>query len=204
MAGWSEDISCGVAVNTSIVAGSLAAIASQQNSSIAESFLSADAIILVDVSSSMETVDELPSWELHRQTRYERACAELTKLQKTLPGKIAVVAFAGEPIFCPGGQPAFLHGGTQLDRALRFVRVADDCDMRFILVSDGEPFEPFACLKEARKFKSRIDTVYIGPIGGEGEAFLKELAAASGGTSDTKVGASDLSNSIQRLLTAGT
>lgn len=187
----------------SIVTGSLAAIASQQNASIAETFINADAVILVDVSSSMETVDDVADWEAHGQTRYNRACKELRKLQQTLPGKVAVVAFSGEPIFCPGGQPTFLHGGTQLDKALRFVRVADDCDMRFILVSDGEPFEPFACLREARKFKSRIDTVYIGPIGGEGEAFLKELAAASGGTSATKVGASDLSNSIQRLLTAG-
>jgi hypothetical protein len=190
-------------MNTSIVSGSLAAIASQQNASIAETFLSADAVILVDVSSSMETVDEVASWEGHGLTRYERACRELRRLQETLPGKVAVVAFSSEPIFCPGGQPTFLHGGTYLDKALRFVRVADDCDMRFILVSDGEPFEPTACLREARKFVSRIDTVFVGPIGGEGEEFLRQLAAASGGTSDTKVGAADLSNSIQRLLTTG-
>lgn len=187
--------------SAAIVQGSLAAVASQDKTSIAESFINADAIILVDVSSSMETVDAVADWERHGQTRYDRACAELRQLQQTLPGKIAVIAFSSEPIFCPGGNPTFLHGGTNLDKALRFVRVADDCDMRFILVSDGEPFEPAACLKEARKFKSRIDCIFIGQQGGEGEQFLKTLSAASGGSFDTKVGASDLSRSIQRLLT---
>lgn len=185
-----------------IVQGSLAAVASQGKTSIAESFINADAVILVDVSSSMEMVDTVADWERPMQSRYERACAELKQLQASLPGKIAVVAFSGEPIFCPGGTPTFLHGGTSLDKALRFVRVADDCDMRFIVISDGEPSEPGTCLKEARKFVSRIDTVFIGTPGGEGEQFLKQLAAASGGQSDTKVGASDLSKSIQRLLTA--
>lgn len=164
---------------TALVPGSLQAIAQRDGQSLAESFLGADAIILVDVSGSM------------RGAAYEQACAELKKLQAELPGKVAVIAFSDRPEFAPSGRPRFIGSGTDLARALAFVHVADGCDMRFIVISDGYPNDAEKALSQAKKFKSRIDTIYIGSEGGPGEGFLRKLAAASGGQSST--------NQIQQL-----
>jgi Mg-chelatase subunit ChlD len=149
--------------------GSLQAIAQRDGMSLAESFISADAIILVDVSGSMAG------------TPYQQACDELRKLQADLPGKVAVIAFSDRPAFAPSGVPHFSSGGTDLARALAFVHVADGCDMRFIVISDGYPNDAEAALAQARKFTSRIDTVFIGAEGDAGADFLRQLAAASGG-----------------------
>lgn len=158
---------------TALVPGSLQAIAQRDGQSLAESFLGADAIILVDVSGSMSG------------SPYEQACAELKKLQAQLPGKVAVIAFSDRPEFAPAGVPRYIGSGTDLARALGFVHVADGCDMRFIVISDGYPNDADAALRQAKKFRDRIDVVYIGPEGGSGEAFLRQLAQASGGQYST-------------------
>lgn len=185
-------------MSTQIVKGSLAALARENHTSIAETFINADVVIMVDTSSSMEAVDE----GMDGQTRYRRACNELAKLQNSLPGRIAVISWSSSPVFCPNGVPTLLGGGTELADALKFVRVADGCDMRFIVISDGDVWEPERTLKEARKFKSRIDTIFIGPEDGSGQEFLQKLAAASGGGFSTNHAAQDLGSSLQRLLTA--
>ncbi len=169
------------------VPGSLAEIAEQNHTSIAESFMSADAIILVDVSGSMAGAP------------YDQACNELRKIQKDLPGKVAVIAFSDTPEFSPSGRPRFISGGTDLAGALRFIHVADGCDMRFILISDGYPNDPDQALCEAKKFQSRIDCVFIGQHGDPGADFLKKLAAASGG-SYSKNSVNEVAERIEQLL----
>ena len=193
---------------TSIIPGSLSAIAQNSGGSIAEAFIGADNVIIVDTSASMSAVDDAEvtgSWdEGIRQTgktRYERACDELSKLQASLPSKIAVISFSSSAVFCPSGTPTFLHGNTGLAEALRFAQIADGCDLRFIVISDGDPDSKEAALAEAKKFESRIDTIYIGPEDGQGRSFLRRLAAASGGQYNTSAGAQDLANSVTKLLT---
>lgn len=176
---------------TALVPGSLQAIAQRDGMSLAESFLSADAIILVDVSGSMSG------------TPYEQACTELRKLQADLPGKVAVIAFSDRPEFAPSGTPRFISGGTDLARALAFVHVADGCDIRFIVISDGYPNDAEAALRQAKKFTSRIDTIYIGPDDSAGEKFLAELASVSGGRY-SKNQVNEVANRVEHLLlTAG-
>lgn len=177
-------------MQTALVPGSLQAIAKQQNQSIAETFLGADAIILVDVSGSMSG------------TPFDQACSELRKLQSDLPGKVAVIGFSDCPEFAPSGRPRFSSGGTDLARALAFVHVADGCGVRFIVISDGYPNDPEAALREAKKFESRIDCVYIGPEGGAGAEFLRKLAAASGGQYSKNQVGQIADRAKQLLLTA--
>jgi Mg-chelatase subunit ChlD len=182
-------------MNNQIVPGSISAIAQQSGKSIAESFLSADCVVIVDTSGSMHINDSR-----NNKSRYEVACEELKSLQATLPGKIAVLSFSSDVMFCPAGIPNDYGEMTDLAKALNFAKMADVPDMRFIVISDGEPDAEDDALEAARKFTQRIDTIYVGPDGGSGQAFLKQLAAASGGKNVTSAKVKELAADIKNLL----
>lgn len=185
-------------MSTALVPGSLGAVAERKGGSLAESFLSASVICLIDVSGSMDAHDSRGG-----KSRYEVACEELAKLQANMPGKIAVVAFSDSVEFCPSGVPPFLGCGTDLARALGFVKIADG-GVRFIVVSDGMPDDPAKALQVARTITSRIDTVYVGPEGDRsGAKFLEELAAASHGKYTIAAQAQQLAEKVLRMLQPG-
>lgn len=181
--------------NIQLVKGSLGAIAQQNNQSIAETFVNADVVILVDTSGSMCACDSRGN-----RSRYEVACEELKNLQASLPGKLALISFSDDCLFCPNGIPFNYEGGTKLAQALKFAKVADVTGIRFIVISDGQPDSEEEALKVARTFKAKIDTIYVGPEGGDGQAFLKRLAKASGGQGVTADRVKELSANVQRLL----
>jgi Mg-chelatase subunit ChlD len=183
-----------------IVPGSIGALAQQSGKSIAESFLSAEVIVIVDVSGSMDSRDSRGN-----RSRYEVACEELAALQQHLPGKIAVIGFSNGAQFHPGGIPVFVGGGTDMAGALGFTKVADAIPgMRFILISDGEPDDKQQTLRVAQTFKNRIDVIFVGPEDRPaGRNFLQHLAAASGGQIITADRAQALSAGIQYLLKGG-
>lgn len=168
-----------------IVRGSLAAIATEQNMPLAETWLSVDAVILVDVSASMNGRDE------RNTTRLDEARHALENLQNNMSGKIALFTFSDNVTFVPNGYIAGVEGTTNLTKALQFIRAADNIpNMRFVLISDGEPDRPDSALAEARKFKNKIDVIFIGREGSHGQQFLERLAQATGGrgiTADAKM-----------------
>jgi hypothetical protein len=182
-----------------IVKGSLGAIAAQSGQSLAQTFLSCDVVVIVDTSGSMGTRDASGG-----QSRYDQACWELAILQGDLPGKIGVISFSDRVMFCANGTPFNFGGGTDLDNALKFAKIADipNSGMRFIVISDGQPDDPGEALKIARKYHSKIDTIYVGAENGHGRAFLEQLAAASGGSHITAEAAKQLASSVQKLLAA--
>lgn len=183
-------------MDTALVKGSLGAVAKDTGHSLAHTFVNADVVVLVDTSGSMGTPDSRAG-----QTRYDVACEELATLQDNLPGKIAVISFSDRTMFCPDGIPFNLRGGTDLAGALRFARVADVPGMRFIILSDGEPDEPQAALREAAKYRAQIDVIYVGsetsPLGRD---YLTQLARLSGGTTVTAETAKQLASTVQLLL----
>lgn len=183
--------------NDIILSGSVADVAQREGRDIAESFLAVDAVIIVDVSYSMNTRDSRGG-----RRRYDVALEELQTLQQHLPGKLAVVAFSDTVQFCPGGQPPFLGGGTNLAEALRFCRVADTIPgMRFVVVSDGEPNNEPAALEVARDYANRIDTVFVGPERDpRGQDFLRRLAQISGGQPVTADRVMQLADKVTTLL----
>src|SRR3990172_10796994 len=142
-------------MNTQLVKGSLSAVAQQNNQSIAETFINADVIILTDTSGSMAAADSRGG-----RSRYDVACEELKNLQASLPGKLTLLSFSDDVIFCPSGVPFNYQGGTDLAKALQFAKVADVTGIRFIVISDGQPDNEEAALKVARTFNNRIDTIY--------------------------------------------
>lgn len=183
-------------MNRSLAAipGSLKDLATRQHISLAESFLSADVIVIIDVSGSMGGYDARGG-----QQRYQVACEELTRLQAELPGKVAVIAFSGDVLFVPGGVPPFLGGGTDLAAALEFVRVADGT-VRFVVISDGQPNDGPRALSIARTLTSRIDCIFVGsPNDTAAQAFLRELAQ-HGGRSFVAEFAGHLAEKIETLL----
>lgn len=163
-------------MNNSIVAGSIGAVAQQSGKSIAESFVNADVVIVVDTSGSMEACDSRGG-----KSRYDVACEELKSLQASLPGKLALLSFSDDVQFCPNGIPWQYGGGTDLAKALKFSKMADVTGMRFIVISDGEPSSESEALNVAKTYKNKIDTIYVGPENGDGQEFLRKLAKASGG-----------------------
>jgi len=167
-------------MTTAIVKGSLSAISHSTGLSLAESFLNVDALIVVDISSSMDMNDVLK--EGRKVTRWAEACRQMEMLQTSLPGRVALVAFADEVRFCPSGNLPATEGSTDMVKALQFIKVVDDCGVRLILISDGEPNNPSATLKLASQFKSKIDTIHIGAeTDVRGRDFLRQLAALTGG-----------------------
>lgn len=184
---------------TAIVPGSLGAIAQRTGASLAESFMNAELVAIVDTSGSMNSRDARGG-----RQRYEVACDELATLQKAHTGKIAVISFSDRAQFCPAGIPMYMGNLTDLAGALRFAKVCDAATMRFVVVSDGEPNDAEAALSVARTYQGRIDTVFVGPEGGRGAAFLQRLAAAQGGRTATASCADMLAATIERLaLSAG-
>lgn len=184
--------------SNAIIPGSLSALAKQNNMSIAETFMNADVIIIIDTSGSMHTNDSRGG-----RSRYDVACEELTALQKSMPGKIAVIAFSSSVLFCPSGIAEYLGGGTDLAKALKFAKVADVAGMQFILISDGQPDDENSALNVAKTYQNKISVIYVGsesnPMGRE---FLERLAAATGGKTVTAAQAKELQASVTYLLGA--
>lgn len=185
-------------MDNQIIQGSLGAIANQQGKSIAETFLSADIIVLIDTSSSMSQEDSRGG-----KSRYNVACDELKNIQAQRPGKLAILSFSSDVIFCPNGIPFDFSQGTDMGKALKFAKMGDVKGMQFILISDGEPNDEGETISIAKTYKNHINTIFVGPEGGSGQAFLQKLAQASGGKSSTIEQVKQLSDHVDRLLLEG-
>ena len=93
--------------------------------------------------------------------------------------------------------------GTDLTAALKYAKIADEIpDMRFIVISDGEPDSQMTAKAAAAQYQNRIDTIYIGEETGRGRSFLTELAEASGGSALSSV-AENIKQDIVYLLQSG-
>jgi Mg-chelatase subunit ChlD len=187
-------------MSKSIVPGSLGAIAQRRDDiSLAETFLNAEVVVIVDTSGSMGSQDTEEGIQ-----RYEKACAELRTLQAKNPGKVAVIGFSSTVHFYPGGQPNFLRGMTEMAKALRFAKVADVGKMTFFLISDGQPTDgENEVLQIASTYKNKINTIYCGPVGDEGELFLTQLAKVSGGRFASSDRVKELASTVETLLLEG-
>ncbi len=185
-------------MNRSLVAGSLGAIAARDNLSVAESILNANHLVLVDVSYSMATCDSRGG-----RSRHAVAQEELNKLQAAHPGDIAVAAFSDSVELRLNGVLPPPLSGTNLAGALTWAKQFDGT-MRFIVVSDGEPDDPFAALALAQQFTSRIDTIYCGNERDiNAQAFMRQLASAGHGQSVTAACAQQLAERVEVLLIGG-
>ena len=99
--------------------------------------------------------------------------------------------------------PALMGGDTDMVAALRAAKPADGLGIKIVLLSDGEPNDREATLAEARRFKTHIDTIYIGPEREtRGREFLQELARKTGGSYQKTAQPGMLAQPIAALLQA--
>jgi Mg-chelatase subunit ChlD len=166
-------------MSNQIVTGSLSAISQSTGKALSESFMSADVVIVLDCSGSMESHDAPGN-----KSRRAMAQEQLVKLQANNQGKIALVCFANYAVFSPAGIPVECGGTTNLAGALSYIQPCDDTGMKIIIVSDGSPDDEQKALGIAKQFKTPISCVYTGPEDDRegGRAFLEKLAKATGGT----------------------
>ena len=184
-----------------ITKGSISDLMQREDVSLAESFMSCDCVVLFDVSGSMNSYDG----GIADGSRFDRGLKELKEVQASMPGRFAIIQFADKVDFMPGGVPSIgISGvGTDLTAALKYAKVADEIpDMRFIVISDGEPDNRLTAKAVAAQYQNRIDTIYIGEETGSGRSFLTELAEASGGSALSSA-AENIKQDIVYLLQAG-
>ena len=184
-------------MNNQLVVGSLAAISQSTGQSLAESFLSASVILILDCSGSMQ-IHDAPDGESREQVARE----QLIRLQASHKGKIALICFADFATFSPSGLPVNCGSMTNMVAALCYVLPADDTGTKFILISDGSPNDEKETLRVAKEFKTSISTIYIGPEDDNngGRAFLEKLASLTGGKSETSDAPGLLENQVEKLL----
>ena len=189
-----------------LVTGSFAEVQKTTGTGMARSWLRVEAVLVVDVSSSMGTAD---SGDANRERRVTVAAREVAKLQRRLPGKLAIVPFNHSADWDPAGRLPEPAGSTNVAGALEYVRelLGEGAQgIKVVVVSDGEPDSAEAALAEARSLKTAgavISTVYVGPDHGYGKSFLSQLASVGGGEFGEALLAKALETTVVKLLGAG-
>lgn len=175
-------------VEGTLQAGSLAQLVKERQQELST-------FLLLDVSGSMDHLVERNS-----QTRRIEALRRLVRDLQEQGVRCPLYAFSDrcrrvEVIPEP-------EGGTELHSAITTCDTAGA--QHLILISDGAPNSEPKALAAARAFGKPIDVFFVGTPGERGEAFLHELAAASGGKAQT-VSLSQtkqLTSAIRGLLTS--
>lgn len=104
--------------------------------------------------------------------------------------------------------PTSAHGSTDLARAIRYLRTLAKRPESLVLISDGEPDDMGAAIREAAGLSVPIDIIFIGQKGSSGERFMINLAQLTRGRQFTIEDKSanfqkQLSIKIAGLLTSG-
>ena len=171
-----------------ILPGSVADAARKEGRSVAAQMIKVEAVVLGDNSGSMETEDV--SYQGGKISREQKLMIELAEIYTKYPGQVLLVEFSDKAEMRPTGTFSGQHGDTLLAPALELIKDLDGTGVQFIVISDGLAGDEDKALKIARGFKTKIDTVYVGPESGsdarEGRNFLRSLATASGGRFDVK------------------
>jgi len=193
--------------NGGSIEGSMADYQKRTGAGLAKSWLQVKALVVVDISGSMATRD---AGDGHR--RVDIARMELAKLQKRMPGQIAVVEFNYDARLRRDGSLGEPDGGTNLRGALDYAAELLGPGLervQIVVVSDGLPDSPEAAVEAGRAMAGKgchLSTVYCGPDTGldanSGKAFLRQLATAGGGKADEALLAKALETTITKLLAA--
>jgi len=150
--------------NQGVAEGSIFDVSNRSGQKIEEIMADADVVVMLDISSSMSG------------ERYRRATNALETIQTRYRGRVLLVTFNNDAKLEYGGIPSSPSGGTSLTPALEIAQKFDGTEMKFIIISDGEPWDTREALEKSKEFTDPIDTVFIGNDGDRGEQFMKDIA----------------------------
>ncbi len=179
-------------------AGHIQAHSGKTEEDFLKDMVEADAVVIADVSGSMGISDA------GEDGKTERWAILVKALDKTaVAQKIVIVAFSEDAQVVWGEVPR-PNSTTNLAGALRYVREFASGDMKYVVISDGEPDDEKAALIAARDL-GPISTIFCGPRNGSGQKFLERLATVTKGRhrSQPLTSADQLSETVQTLLLAG-
>ena len=177
------------------VAGSIDDCAAKSGQSRSLVAANIEAVVACDYSGSMAAGDSRGG-----MTRWEAMSIELRKLQASYPGKILVIGFSDNAYKFYNGMIPEPHSSTNMVDALDLMEEYDDTGIVLFMISDGAPDAEDRVLQKARTFKSKINTIFVGPEGDEGAEFLKRLAKATGGVHQDDFKVQQLAAKVDRLL----
>jgi hypothetical protein len=183
-------------MSNAIIKGSLGDVAKRENMPLAETWMGVNMAVVCDTSGSMHLSDSRDG-----QKRYDVMIHELEKIQNNYPGKVAVIGFSSGVEWYPNGVPYFEGNMTDMVKALQFIKPIDGLDIAITLISDGSPDDKEETLRVAKGFKTKINTIYVGPEDDRDcRRFLEDLAQLTGGTYQSDFRVDQLENKIAGLL----
>ena len=103
-----------------IAEGSLSDVVVKEGISLAEAFAGAKRIILLDDSGSMDSCDTPTRDGFVR--RHDAAEDQVRRIQKEYKGQVALFCFSSDVAFCPDGVPRRQNGGTDMGKALNYIK----------------------------------------------------------------------------------
>ena len=138
--------------------------------------MSAENVVLLDVSSSMSANAE------SGKSKWDEATIQLKNIQKEYPGNVALFCFDDETTFHENGIPRKPDGCTYLFQAINFVAdLLSEESQRLFVITDGEVFDKELALEVAGKLPCVINSIFIGDAYNQHiEAFLTDLCKSNG------------------------
>jgi Mg-chelatase subunit ChlD len=156
-------------LNNSLQKGSLDALVKERNQR---------SLLLVDVSGSMRDCT------LSGERKIDALRKVVTTLRETHPVPVAAFGLAYDPNGAVGMVDTIPEpqGMTPMHEAFNFGK--REGATHLVLVTDGLPDSKPHALDAAKRFGGVIDTFYIGDPNGEGADFCRQIAEATGGSSN--------------------
>lgn len=182
----------------SLAQGSIYDVARSRGEQPEDVLAEADVVVMLDESSSMAA----PVGQ--GKSRHDEAVEALRQIQRTFPGRVILITFANSARFHWNGLPSSPAGSTQMDLALDLASQFKEMDMKFYLISDGQPNDKALALEVVNLHfqKDPIHTIFIGSdTDRQGMEFLQELSAKTGGRAAGKVEPELLGETVTLMLT---
>ena len=182
----------------SVVKGSVYDVATAKGVKPEDVLAEADVVVMLDISSSM--LDRTNDG----RTRFDKAVDALADIQKSFPGRVVLISFADDGKMELTGTPSRPSGMTNMLSALKIGKNFDGLGTKFYMISDGEPnCGPDDDIFDlAATFEDPINCIFIGEDNDRsGIAFMKKLAALTGGVDSGRIEPSMLGDTIKLLIT---
>lgn len=176
-----------------IAVGSIMDVTDRDSDEI-EALMNARLLLICDRSYSMKDRDPTG------HQKYSVEDEVVATLQSKYRGQIALMPFNNFPYLALNGILPAPDGQTNLTAALEMALPLVSLDLRAVVISDGYPDDPQGALAIARGMKHRLDCIYIGEPGSQGDLFMQELAMEAEGSHQVNEATQLLEHMIEVLL----